>query len=425
MQIIVKKVKINDLNSTHNGQVRDILIADGIIKEIAANIESDEAQKITAVGLQVSPGWVDLKANFCEPGNEHKETLETGALAAERGGFTHVCVSPATHPPVDNKAQVEFIKNKSDFSTTRLHAVGCVSLSREGKELAELYDMHQNGAVFFSDENRHLKSGLLYRALLYVQNFGGRVVTFAADTSLSEGGMVNEGLASTHTGLRANPAIAEAIAIERNLRLVDYTKGKLHITGLSTAEGVELIRKAKTSGQAITADVHVNQLIFNEETVLGFDSNFKVNPPYRRELDRIALWQGVKDGTIDAIVSDHRPAHDDEKEIEFDYACYGNVTLETLFPSLATCSEFDLTAVLRALNQGPREVMGLPASIIEENQVADVTLFTLEEHTLLEKDDLFSLSHNTPFLNQELKGRVLGVVNQGRISIAIETENHA
>ncbi len=425
MRIILKQVKINDIHSKNNGKVCDILIADGIIKKIADKIESDDAQEITATGLQASPGWVDLKANFCEPGNEHKETIETGALAAERGGFTHVCVSPATEPPVDNKAQVEFIKNKSDFSTTRLHPVGCVSVGRAGEELAELYDMYQNGAVFFSDENRHLNSGLLYRAMLYVQNFGGRVVTFAADTTLAKGGMVNEGIASTKTGLKANPAIAEAIAIERNLRLVDYTKGQLHITGLSTAEGVELIRKAKKSGQAITADVHANQLVFNEESVLGFDSNYKVNPPYRREEDRIALWEGIKDGTIDAIVSDHRPAHDDEKEIEFDYASYGNVTLETLFPSLTSCAEFELTSVLRALYQGPRAVMGLQTAKIEENHAADLTLFTLKEHTYIQKEDLFSLSYNSPFLNQELKGRVLGVLNQGRISVAIDNESHA
>jgi dihydroorotase len=281
MRILIQQAKINDGQSPYNGQVKDLLIENGIITQIEDKIKTDVDQKISAQNLQVSVGWVDLKANFCEPGYEHKETIETGALAAERGGFTHVCVSPATLPAIDNKAQIEFIKNKNNFSTTRLFPIGCISAGRQGEELAELYDMHQSGAVLFSDDNRHLSSGLLYRALYYVQNFNGKVCVFSTDSSFSKKAQVNEGLASAHTGLKGNPHVAEIMAIERNLRLLEYTNGQLHINNLSTAEGVELIREAKQKGLTVTADVSVNHLIFNETVVLDFDSNFKVNPPYR------------------------------------------------------------------------------------------------------------------------------------------------
>jgi len=424
MRILIKAAKIHDTHSAHHGQTMDLLVADGLIQEIAPNIDTTVDQVISASGLALSPGWIDLKADFCEPGNEHKETLETGASAAERGGFTHVCLVPSTTPPVDNKAQIEYIKNKNQYAAVEIIPTGCLSLGHEGKELSEMFDMTQSGAAFFTDDQKHVSTGLLYRALLYVKNFGARIAVTVNDTGISKHGMVNEGLASTTTGLKAIPAIAEILDIERCLRLVEYTDSAIHLSGLSTAEGVALIRQAKKQGLRVTADVHVNQLLFNETAVLGFDSNYKVLPPYRTEEDRLALWQGVHDGTLDAIVSDHRPAHEDEKELEFDYASFGNITLELLFPALQTCKEFDLNAVLRALTAGPAEVLGRKLAKIAVNETADLTLFSVEEQTQIDKSSLASLSFNTPFLHATLPGRIVGVLNQGRLVLS-KMESHA
>jgi dihydroorotase len=424
MRILIKAAHIHDPQSKHHGTTRDLLLVDGVIKEIATQIDTNYDTLISAQGLELSPGWTDLKADFCEPGNEHKETLESGAAAAERGGFTHVCLVPATTPPVDNKAQIEFLKNKNQYASVEVIPTGCLSVGHEGKELSEMFDMSQSGAALFTDDQQHVSTGLLYRALLYVKNFGAKIAVTVNDTGISKHGIVNEGLASTTTGLKAIPSIAEILDIERCLRLVEYTDSSIHLSGLSTREGVALIREAKSKGLSITADVHVNQLLFDETAVLGFDSNFKVLPPYRTAEDKQALWEGVIDGTIDAIVSDHRPAHEDEKELEFDYASFGNITLEVLFPALLSCETFELNAVLRSLTQGPAKVLGRSVAKIEVNENADLTLFSRVEKTKIDKDSLASLSFNTPFLDTEMAGRIIGVINQGRLALS-KLEQHA
>ena len=418
MKILLKSVHISDASSSFFGTKKDVLIEDGVYRNIADSIQDADAQVIQIDGLQISQGWVDVKATFGDPGFEQKETIDSGLNAAASGGFTHVFITPSTNPVIDNKSHVEYVLRKSEYHTTQLHPMGCVTEKNEGQNLAEMFDMFQSGAKFFTDDQQALSGGIFYRSLLYCKNFGGKIVSIARDESISAKGMVNEGIASTRTGLKADPSISEIIQLERNIRLLEYTGGRLHITGLSTAEGVSLIRLAKKKGLDITADVHLMNLLFNETMMLEFDTQFKVLPVLRTENDRLALVQGVLDGTIDTIASDHRPLDLEEKEIEFDFAGFGCIQLQTLFSNLNTHFPESVEQFVNALSIKARIAFDIDIKPIEIGSVVDATLFDTQSKWIYEKNQNVSKASNTPFFGKEFSGKVHGVIQADSFILA-------
>lgn len=419
MKVLLKKALIADKRSLYNGQVKDILVTDGIIESIGENITANADKIVEEKDLTVSPGWVDVFANFADPGFEYRETLETGAEAAAAGGFTDVFVIPNTQPVISNKVQVQYVVHKSQHLPVNIFPLGGVTKNIEGKELGEMYDMHSGGAIAFSDGLQPVQTaGLLLKALQYVKAFNGTIIQVPLDKSIGSLGLINEGIVSTRLGLPGIPALAEELIIQRDIELLKYTDSKLHITGITTAKSVELIQKAKEAGLQITCSVTPYHLMFCDEDLESYDTNLKVNPPLRSRTDMMALREAVIAGKIDCITAHHLPHNWDSKTCEFEYAKNGMTGLQTTFAALHNLlPQLTNDELVDLLSNNARRIFNLSEHKIEEKAKASLTLFSRAGTSTLTKGNNKSKSANSPLFDVELKGKVIGIINKDNLSL--------
>ncbi|MBX2921518.1 MAG: dihydroorotase [Chitinophagaceae bacterium] len=415
MTVLIRKAFIVHPGSPFNGQVKDILVKDGVISSIHDSITEKADTVIEQEGLYVSAGWVDVFAHFCDPGFEFKETLQTGAAAAAAGGYTHVLVLPNTQPVVHSKTQVEYIREKSRLLPVNIHPIGAATKNAEGKELAEMYDMYTSGAVAFGDGKAPVQSsGVMLKALQYVKAFDGIVIQMPDDKSIGTYGLMNEGIVSTRLGLPGKPAIAEEMMIVRDIELTGYAGSKLHFTGVSSGKSLQYIQAAKQKGLQVTCSVTPYHLYFSDEDLMQYDTNLKVNPPIRTTENRQDLLKAVENGWVDCIASHHFPQEWDSKTCEFEHAGFGMTGLETAF-GVAGIIGIPTEKWVELVSVNPRRIFNLPEVQVEEGKPADLTLFNPAITYQFNERHIQSKSRNTPFLNRELKGKVIGIINGEKV----------
>ena len=409
MNVLLKSATIVDnSNQKLHRKKRDILIKDGIIDQIAAKIDPPSRTKTVELNnLHVSPGWFDSSVSFGEPGYEERETISHGLEVAARSGFSDIVLNSNTHPVPDSSGNIVFLIDRNNGKATTLHPLGTVTVKAEGHELAELYDMQNAGAVGFYDyKSPIVNSNLLKIALQYTQVFKGLVLSFPLDLQIAGKGVVNEGKTSTALGLKGIPALAEELQIARDLFILEYTGGSLHIPTISTAKSVRLIAEAKRKGLDVSCSVALHNLWFTEELLEEFDSNTKVLPPLRVKQDIQALKKGLKDGIIDMVTSDHTPIDIEEKRVEFDNAAYGTIGLETSFGILNQI--YDTSTAVELLLRGRRR-FGIADAGIATGMPDNLTLFDPDGMKEFTTADISSTSKNSMFIGQNLKGTVYGI----------------
>jgi dihydroorotase len=425
MKILILNTVVCCPSSAYHGKTCDILVNDKLIEDIQSSFKkafsASKGMKVfDAKGAFVSTGWLDMRSNLCDPGFEYKEDLESAAKAAAAGGFTAVAALPSTLPVIQSKSEVEYVINKSTNLPVSIIPYGCISQNRDGKEMAELFDMFKAGAPAFTDANKPIaQASLMLRALQYAKIFNGLIISHAEDTSLSAGTFMHEGFTSTNLGLKGNPNMSEELMVTRDIELAKYAESRIHFAHISSKGSVEIIRKAKKQGVQVTCDVSVAHLCFTDEHLKDYDSNYKINPPIRGKEDRKALWEGLVDGTIDCIVSDHHPEDKEHKVVEFEYANKGMINLQTCYSLINQYKPktFSNERLQEVLSSKPRQVLGLSTLKIEKGAEANLTIFNEEITWLYDEKSNLSRSQNSPLMGTTLKGKAIATVCKGNIHI--------
>ncbi|WP_055444701.1 dihydroorotase [Lacinutrix himadriensis] len=414
MNVLLKSATIIDSKSEFHNTVQDILIEKGVISKIAENIKNTSKYKeINLENLHISQGWFDSSVCFGEPGFEDRETINNGLQAAALSGFTTVAMNANTEPVLDSSSNIAFVNSKSQNHAVTLLPIGALTKDSKGEHLAEMFDMKNAGACAFQDYKKPIENAnMLKIALQYASNFNGLVYSYPQDNSISRNGVVNENITSTTLGLKGNPNLAEALQVARDLFLLEYTNGKLHIPTISTAEAVDLIREAKKKKLDVSCSVAIHNLFFTDDVLTTFDTNFKVQPPLRIQKDVDALIEGVKDGTIDLVTSDHNPLNIELKNIEFDYADYGTIGLESAFSALNTL--FSVKKTVSILTKG-KERFGQESTTISEGNKINASLFNPNGKFTFDTSNIHSKSKNSIFLNTPLKGSVYGIIANNKM----------
>lgn len=410
MNILIKSATILDSKSDFHNTTQDILVESGLITKIGTNLKNPKKyREISFDNLHISQGWFDSSVSFGEPGFEERETIENGIKTAALSGFTTVALNPNTNPVIDTSSDVSFVKSKALNKAVKVLPIGTLTKGCKSEDLAELFDMKNAGAVAFYDYKKPISNpNLLKIALQYASNFGGLVCSFPQENKISGHGVMNENITSTSLGLKGNPALAEELQVARDLFLLEYTGGKLHIPTISTAKSVALIREAKAKKLDVSCSVAIHNLYFTDKNLTDFDTNFKVKPPLRTQDDIDALIEGVKDSTIDMVTSDHNPLDVELKKVEFDHASYGTIGLESAFGALL--QTFTLKKTIDILTKG-KQRFGIAQTPINIGEKLNATLFNPSSKYTFSKTHILSKSHNAIFEGETLKGNVYGIIS--------------
>jgi len=424
MNLLIKSAKIIDSNSKHHNKIMDVFIKNGKIEKIAKSIKSCKESvasgkeiEFAANNLHLSPGWFDLHANFSEPGNEQKETLESGSNAAKKGGFTGVMIMPNTIPSLDNKGMIKYILNATKGNIVDLLPAGNLTKNQEGNDIVEMHDMKKSGCLAFTDDKHSIKRNeVLKIAMLYSKDCNALIMNYPNENSIANDGYMHEGNVSTKLGLKGIPALAEEMMVDRDISICEYTNSRFHLSYLSTKKSAEKVKKAKAKGLNITADVALHNLFLTDEAISNFDTRYKVMPPLRTAKDNKALIKALNDGTIDIITTDHSPQDEEHKKIEFDNAADGIIGLESAFGLLGKhlLPHLELSQIIEKIAINPRKILGINLATLTEGNTANITLFNPDLEWKLTKEDIKSKSNNTPFLGEKLKGKALAIFNNGK-----------